>query len=247
MEVSVRFSWDYVRKLFYCLIAFELLLLAAYLIESAIGSPAWVITRLVDLDGEESIAVWFSSVQLALIGMLFLMKAAKTNAGDKIPRWFLALGGGGFVFLSMDEHLELHENITNALVHLDWVPRFSGDHGVWIFVYLGIGLLLLLISLRPVFALWRQHPYPFSLMVAGAGVFVLGAVGMEIIGYEFLREGPRLYQVMAIAAEEFMEMLGATTVLCGAAFYVLEAEMLPVTAEEKMPDLSEMKATPWPG
>lgn len=243
MEVSIRFSWENIRQLFFWLIGFELVLMALYLLEAAVGSPAWTIERLLDLDGEQSVAVWFSTVQLAVIGLLFLIKAAKTRAGAKVPRWFLGLGSGGFLFLSMDEHLELHESITAAMVHFDWMPRFSGDHGIWVFFYLGAGALLLLLSLRPIIALWRAHRYPFTLMVAGAGVFALGAVGMEVIGYEFLREGPRLYQVLEIAAEEFMEMLGASTILCGAAFYVLEAEALPATAEEIEPELSGLVET----
>jgi hypothetical protein len=71
----------------------------------------------------------------------------------------------------MDEHLELHESITKAMVHLDWMPRFSGDHGIWVFFYLGAGLLLLLLCMRPVLTLWRRHHFPFLLMAAGRSSF----------------------------------------------------------------------------
>lgn len=224
MKISIDFNRDQVYQLFYWLIGFELCLMLAYLAESALGSPAWTIERLLDLDGEQSIAVWFSVVQLAAIGLLFLIKAARTDGKDGIPRWFLLLGSAGFFFLSMDEHLELHENITKAMVHLDWMPRFSGDHGIWVFFYLGAGLALLLLAARPILALWHQYSYPFLLMAAGAGVFLLGAVVLEIISYVFLRNGPLLFRVLEVAAEEFMEMLGATSILCGAAFYVLDSE-----------------------
>jgi len=245
VEISIRFSWENVRQLFFWLIGFELFLLVAYLLESVLGSPVWTIERLLDLDGELSIAVWFSTVQLAAIGILFLIKAAKARPNDQVPRWFLALGCAGFLFLSLDEHLQLHETITKLTVHLDWVPRFSGDHGVWIFAYLGLGCLLLLPSLRPIVALWRFHRYSFSLMAAGVGVFLLGAVGMEVIGYEFLREAPRLYQVLEIATEEFLEMLGASAILCGAAFYALEAEAVraAVTEDIQQPELTAAVGT----
>lgn len=232
MTISIDLNRNQVYQLFYWLLGFELCLLFAYLAESALGSPAWIIKRLLDLDGEQSIAVWFSVVQLAAIGVLFLIKAARTHGRDGIPRWFLLLGSAGFFFLSMDEHLELHESITIAMVHLDWMPRFSGDHGIWVFFYLGAGLLLVLLSIRPILALWHQYNYSFLLMAAGAGVFLLGAVGLEIIYYEFLRDGPRLFQVLEVAAEEFMEMLGATAILCGAAFYVLDSETAKAHATE---------------
>jgi hypothetical protein len=56
---------------------------------------------------------------------------------------------------------------------------------------------------------------------------------MEVIGYEFLREGPLFYRVLEVAAEEFMEMLGATAILCGAAFYVLESAAAVAADEEE--------------
>ncbi|HEX5515477.1 MAG TPA: hypothetical protein VFY81_13855 [Gammaproteobacteria bacterium] len=232
MEIDMRFSWGGVRRLFFWLVGFELVLLLAYLSESAVGSGVWTVERLLDLDGEQSVAAWFSVVQLAAIGVLFLIKALTARPEDGVPRWFLVLGCGGFFFLSMDEHLELHETITKIMIQFDWMPRFSGDHGVWVFFYLGAGLLLLLVSIRPVKTLWCQYNYSFLLMAAGAGVFLLGAVVLEILAYEFLADEPLFYYVLEVAAEEFMEMLGATSILCGAAFYVLEAEARPITAND---------------
>lgn len=69
-------------------------------------------------------------------------------------------------------------------------------------------------------------------MAAGAGVFLLGAVVLEIIAYEFLADEPLFYYILEVAAEEFLEMLGATSILCGAAFYVLGAEAQPVTVKD---------------
>lgn len=232
MDISVRFSWGGVRRVFFWLVGFELVLLFAYLAEFSIGSGVWTIERLLDLDGEQSIAVWFSVVQLAAIGVLFLIKTLTARPEDSVPRWFLALGCGGFFFLSMDEHLELHETITKIMVQLDWMPRFSGDHGVWIFFYLGAGLLFLFASMRPIKTLFFRYNYSFFLMAAGAGVFLLGAVVLEIIAYEFLADEPLFYYILEVAAEEFLEMLGATSILCGAAFYVLGAEAQPVTVKD---------------
>jgi hypothetical protein len=223
MDMSIRFGSEHIRRLFYWLVAFECLLVLAFLAEYAIQSPAWLIKRLLDLDREDSIATWFSSMQLAAIGVLFLIKLVARKRGD-VPRWFLGLGCLGFFFVSADEALMLHENITSALVKVDWVPRFSGDHGVWVFFYLGLGALLLLLTLRPLLMLWQRHRYALTLMTAGAGVFLLGAVGLEVIGYEFLAGGPPVIYLFEVAAEEFLEMLGATAILCGASFYVLESE-----------------------
>lgn len=230
MDVATRINGQDIRRLFVWLLAFECLLVVAFLVEYAVGSPAWLITRLLDLDREDSIATWFSSLQLAAVGVLFLILAAKQRQ-DGVPRWFLGLGGLGFLFLSADEALMLHESITGALVKVDWVPRFSGDHGIWIFFYLGLGAALLLLMLRPLLTLWRRHRHPFALMAAGAGIFLLGAVGLEIIGYEFLAGGPPLFYRFEVAAEEFLEMLGATAILCGVSRYALELQKASVDVD----------------
>ena len=59
------------NKLFLRLILIELLLVTGYVLNVLWGSPSWIVTRLVDLDDEGSIATWFSSMQLFIVGLLF--------------------------------------------------------------------------------------------------------------------------------------------------------------------------------
>lgn len=222
MDLTIRITPKGIYRLFVCLLAFELLLTLAFIVESVIGSPAWLIERLLDLDGEDSVATWFSVIQLSMVGTLFGLLWAQWRR-SAVPRWFLGLAALGFLFMSMDEALMLHESVTLALEKLSWMPRFSGDHGIWIFVYLPVGVAGLLVALRPLAIMWRRHRHALLVMAAGALAFLTGAVGLEIIGYEFLVPGTVLYAV-EVAAEELLEMMGISTILCGALFYVIEVQ-----------------------
>jgi len=59
-------------------------------------------------------------------------------------------------------------------------------------------------------------------MAIGMGFVVLGGVGLEAIGYQFLRSGstPLLYSA-EVALEEFLEMSGASVTLYGAILLLL--------------------------
>ncbi|MEX0601448.1 MAG: hypothetical protein WD205_12435, partial [Rhodothermales bacterium] len=59
-------------------------------------------------------------------------------------------------------------------------------------------------------------------VIGGMSVFVLGAVGLEISSYLFLREGATLAYLLEVAAEEFFEMVGVTIVLLGIVRYGVE-------------------------
>jgi hypothetical protein len=198
------------------LLLVELCLVALYAVNAWFGSASRLVDALFDLDAEASIPTWFSSAQLLLTAALFA--AGGWRAGKTPPaRWFLWLAAVAFMFLSTDEAASIHEKVTVAFRGLDWVPRLKGDHGVWIAPYLLAILIGLLACRRQLAGLWRRHTRAAIVMAAGAGVLMIGAVGFETLSYQFLRNGasPSLYR-LEVAAEEFLEMAGASIILAGA-------------------------------
>jgi hypothetical protein len=124
--------------------------------------------------------------------------------------------GAGFCFLSMDEAAGIHEKIGTVFGSIEALPRFSGDHGVWIPIYLTAGGVVVGVTARHWITLARSHRKGTFWLAGGACVFVFGAVVLEIVGYGSLREieNRRLYTLL-VAAEEGMELLGATAMLVG--------------------------------
>jgi hypothetical protein len=116
----------------------------------------------------------------------------------------------------------IHEKLSVLFKHVEWIPRFKGDHGLWVFIYAIIGLILLLANLRAFVAMWNRYRHATSIMAIGMGFFLLGGVGLEAIGYQFLRSGstPLLYSA-EVALEEFLEMSGASITLYGTILMLL--------------------------
>jgi hypothetical protein len=203
------------------LILFELFLIAIYALDTLLGRPTEPISELFDLDGEANLPAWFSSAQLLAVSFFFFFRARQCDpAHGRSPLLFWIVGAV-FIFLSADEGAVIHEKITPALTRFSWVPRFRGDHGVWIFVYGLAGVALFLTLRRHLIALWNDHRRETYLMVVGL-CFWLGAVGLEIVVYQFLgaTRTPRLYPI-EVAFEELFEMVGASVILYAAVLMVL--------------------------
>lgn len=206
------------RKLFLTLICIELLFVVAY------GTDAWVqgsseqLHGLIDLDGEGNLPAWFSSFQLALIAIGFWVLTARRRATERPSRRFLRMCGGFFALLSVDETALIHERITESLGsrYIDWVPGYLGNHvggAVICFLVLVACVVAVYPHLRGV---WRMSPRAGLTGAAGCVTYLTGAAVLESAGYKVLSAGAplALYRV-EVAAEEFLEMLGASLILYG--------------------------------
>ena len=92
-----------------------------------------------------------------MIGLVALMIARLREGGPPPSRAFFAWSGLLFLFLSADEVAAIHEKITKVTEGLDSLPHFPGHRGVWVFLYLPLGLILLAFAYRHVAALWRSY------------------------------------------------------------------------------------------
>lgn len=215
------FSTKSAKRLLFVLIAIEIFFAVVFLTYSLIGDPPpWIIHRWFNLNGEKNIPALFSSIQLFSVGIILFVIARQPRKLPLPSTIFLLILGAGFVFLSIDEAFSIHESITRMLKHIDWIPRFKGGHGIWILLYLSLILVFLSIFYKNFFAMWNQSKKETILVSSGLGLFLLGAVGMEVIGYQFLTVAntPTLY-ILEITIEEFLEMFGISLVLYGVILY----------------------------
>jgi hypothetical protein len=197
------------------LVAVELLFVGMNL------APFWIESlprfALFDLDHEQSIATWFSSSQLLLVGVFVWLSGLFPTPASKPSQTFFVTTGACFIYLSMDEAAYIHERITAYFAEYPWVPHFSGNHGVWIFVYASLFSVILFLFRHDVKAALRFYPNSSAILLSGFLVFVVGGVGVEIILYEMIHDDtPDLLRVAQYTAEEFLEMLGGSIMLHGA-------------------------------
>jgi hypothetical protein len=206
------------RKLLFVVITFEICLVAVFLASSILGKPSLIIHKLFNLDGEKNVPALFSSVQLFLIGIIFLSMAYQPRQQYFFSPLFLAILGVGFIFLHFDEALAIHEHITSSLKHIDWIPRFKGNHGIWVAPYLIIGLTFFILTYKNFLRMWNKYRRETTIMASGLVIFLVGVLCLEVIRYQFIRVGssPSYLYKFEVALEEFLEMMGISIVLYGA-------------------------------
>jgi hypothetical protein len=205
------------KKILIGLLMLEIFFVAAYGFNTFFGTPIVSIKILFDLDSEGSLPAWFSATQLFLIGLAFLIKSRIIDLHHSPSPYFFLLMGLGFIFLSADEAAAIHEKITIFFKHIKAIPRFKGNHGIWIVVYILIAIVLLLSHFKYLISMWRSYRKETIILGIGMAALVCGGVFLEIVSYQFLRTGltPISYSI-EVMAEEFLEMFGATIVLYGA-------------------------------
>lgn len=162
------------------------------------------------LNTEASLPAWWSSFQFVLLGVtLWLSALREFSANRRAAGRTLAIGAVCAVYFGIDEGVAIHEAITVALVDQDWVPRFNGEFGVWIFAYAAIALVVLVVSWRGLMSLFETDRINTLAIAAGAALFVVGGVVIEVIGYSFPSHAE-------VVIEEALEMVGVSVMLWGA-------------------------------
>ncbi len=188
--------------------------------------------KLFNLDGERNIPSYFSSLQLLMIGLsFFLISREPAEAFRPFVSFFMVIAAG-FCFLAFDEAMGIHEKITHATVQYEWVPRFKGNHGVWIFAYSMIAAAFIVYFAHQAKQLLKLCEFECRMFLLGGAVLVAGAVGMEILSYLYLRGTPGhnfLYR-LEVTAEEFMEMAGASIMLYSSLLLAFKTRAVGVRA-----------------
>jgi hypothetical protein len=158
------------------------------------------------LSVEGNLPTWYSSGLLACCGLLLLATATgvRQRGGPYFRRWLLL--GGVFLWMSLDEAVELHENL-GQLVELHGVLYFS-----WV-VPAGVIVLLLGLAYLPFL---RHLPQKTRRRFVVAGLlYVGGALVMELpLGLWVERVGrDHLGYALIDWVEETLEIFGATLFL----------------------------------
>jgi hypothetical protein len=177
---------------------------------------AWRVAFLFDLNIEHNIPSYYSSILLLAAGVLLLCIATWARSRrEPDVRYWTGLGAI-FVFLSMDEMIELHEMLTNPLRYRFDLPGFL--FYAWVIPYALFALTVALVYLR---FLWRLPPRTRWLIIASGAIFVLGAIGMEVATAHLLTvTSDRRAYLLAEHLEEFLEMAGVSLFIYGLTDYI---------------------------
>lgn len=184
--------------------------------------------KFVDANTEMNLPAWFTSVLLAVVGLVVLDVARRAHLRRDRWRRHWAVLGAGFGYLSLDELVALHEKFIGPMSAL------VGDEGVFKYAWVAaagpVVLVLLVVYLRFLRALPRRTA---TLAVLGGAFYVGGSVGLEMVasalsGVGFSEDGVFLGTVMAV--EEVCEMIGPVVFLFAVAELAQQRAGSPGTA-----------------
>ncbi len=193
------------------------------------------IIRKFNLDLERNnVPTWYQSSTLVLSSFLLaLITLVRREAKDADFRYWGVLAAI-FLYLSLDEAVSIHEQLTmplrttfqlEGIFYLSWVIPAA--------VFLVIFFLAFLKFLL------RLSSQTRNLMIKAGSIYVLGAVGVEMVGGEYLHLTNDLptrindfRYVLITTLEEFLEMFGIIIFIYGLLTHLFEQEEA-VTAEEK--------------
>lgn len=193
-----------------------------------VGDVSLKLTNLLDLNGERSLCMWYSSTKLFCISLLGLLYASGKSEPKNNSTYLLFGLPAIFLFLSMDETLQFHEWLAHRADLLLSEGTREGTifsrTGIWMFV-LGIPFALffawLMYSVR---GYLTESVASLRKIAAGMAMFLLGALGIET-GSNFVNHDTFEF-ILQVLMEEQLEMLGATVMLWG--MYGLAATSSPV-------------------
>jgi len=163
--------------------------------------------RFFDLDEEQSIPTWYSSLLLFCCAVLLLTisRLVGRTGGVDLTRW-TALSGV-FAYLAMDEAVSIHERASQPL--RDTLGLSGVFHYAWIIPASVLLAAFCLYMLPFMFRLPRRTAVRFA---AAGAVFVSGALGIEIVGGVIVSQSGTevaAYQI-AVTIEESLEIIGTT-------------------------------------
>ncbi len=193
----------------------NLALVFLFVANHLLGEPSRQLTLWLDLDGEQNVPTWYTSMQWFLAAALLALFAERLPARRRFAFAVLPLA---FLAMSLDEVIGVHEWLgvksDTLLAAGDRQASLFSANGIWVLV-IGLPFVallgVLLYSLRECF---RAAPGALWTIAAGLAIAAVGALGFEML----LNFVPRYGTEEAILEllEETLEMVGATTVVWGA-------------------------------
>lgn len=173
------------------------------------------LVRLFHLDRENNIPSWYSSVALGLASLLLAIIARVEQMSDPRrarPWWILAVL---FLGLSMDEAASIHEMLVWVVTPILKQSGLFAGFLTYSWVVVGIPLVVIAALAFRRFLAALPHDTRRLFIFAG-GLFVAGAIGIEMIGAQVessLGTRETMAYVVAVTLEEGCEMFGVALFL----------------------------------
>lgn len=167
----------------------------------------WEVSLVLDLGREQTLPAWWSSALWLTLGIAAVVSGRVSDRHRR--RWF-ALGALALA-ASVDEYAELHERLD----HLGGVMQQNVG---WQLAYAWVlpgALIALAVGILGLALVRAESPHVRTGLLIGGALFLLGALGLEVVGSLLLQHHGAITWHFALAyhVEEILEMLGVLIAL----------------------------------
>jgi hypothetical protein len=209
MKIHIDFSPIKITKILLTIVGFLLIanLIGIYLKWVSGYNTAFGFVPLFDLDQEFNLPTFYSSMAL-LFSALLLLLISNEEATVKSPYAFhWKMMGFIFIVLAIDEVVSIHNHFGRIVPYFITVPYYFDVSRYWVFVYIPRLFVFMVVFYK--FFINLPYLTRISFVIAGS-VFIIGAVGIEILEDQYIRlmGGPDVYYALLYSAEELFEMIG---------------------------------------
>ena len=203
------------------LFAIDLMMAVFYLVNMALGSPYELTTQMVELNAEQNLPTWWSSVQLFLIGFILAAFAFRCARRDDRASWGLLVLPLPFMVMSLDEAARLHERLghlgdVRAPGAAEVGLRF-GARAIWTLVLTPVAICGIFFSGLCAKKYFAGRRKTLALFGIGMTLFIFFAVVLEV--FFGAPESPTLRLAEGLV-EETGEMVAGTILVWAAANFV---------------------------
>lgn len=207
-------------------IMYTLMLLAAVLVALSLAGQVYRCTighdrylvRLFNMDEEWNVPTVFNVFLLLLTAFLLSCIAwLQKKNGSRFHRHWWGLAGLAYL-ASFDELVSFHEQLSKPIHDL------TGADGLFHYAWVIPAFLLLAVLLAIYLRFFLSLPLPFKMrFAAAAAVYVLGAVGLEMLGGKYLdcNTTSSLGYALVTHVEELMEWAGLLLAIDSLLFYLV--------------------------
>lgn len=175
--------------------------------------------KLLDLNWEENLPTIYATVILLFCGTCLLFIGYNKFKDEDNYKYAWIVLGVIFIFLSYDEYFRFHDPLSQQIRQQIEVP--ASLFFAWVIPYSLLTLVFVLIYMK----FWIDLPKPYRLLFFLSGsVFVIGAVGFEMIGAPYTVQWGRrnVFYLCFTTIEEALELLGIALFLYTLVRYISE-------------------------
>jgi hypothetical protein len=212
-SITLHLTIGEADRFFSALVLFEVALFLLFMAVTVFDGTDLSSPGLLQPERQAMLWPWICSIQFLTTGFLLFFLCSHRAAGS-LSSSFFAWAALGFILLSASKVAGIRDWLLPMANRAEPLQSFRDDH-LWFAINLLLGMAIAVISHRHVRRMWKAFHQETLIILTGIWIFLMGAVGIEILSGHFMFSRIAPLDRMGIALEAFLEMSGASVILYG--------------------------------